>query len=72
MNFNYVIMMDKGSLLLQKNFGWPADPDEDGYHQMTDDQRNSMRQIHRHIHPACQVFIEHAELENGTYAAQST
>ncbi len=53
--------------LLQQNFGWKADPDERGYHRMTEEQRQMVMKFHPQLLPACQVFIEHAELENGVY-----
>lgn len=55
---------------LQKNFGWEADPDEDGDHRVTDEQRQTVKRLHPQLLPACQVFVEHAELENGVYEAQ--
>jgi len=56
--------------LLQKNLGWELDPDEHGYHRMTNDQRQTISRLHQQLLPACQVFIENAELDNGCYAMQ--
>jgi len=52
---------------LQKNFDWEPDLDEHGYHQMTDAQRELVWKVHRELHPAFQVFAEHAELQAGSY-----
>jgi hypothetical protein len=54
--------------LLQQNCGWTADPDEHGHHRMSEEQRRMVMTLHPQLLPACQVFIEHAELENGVYS----
>jgi hypothetical protein len=47
--------------LLQENFGWEPDLDVNGYHRMTDDQRQLVWQAHKELLAAFQVFTENAE-----------
>ena len=52
---------------VQRSFGWKRVVDERGNQILTDQQRRFLWKVHKQVHPAFQVFVEHAELAPGSY-----